>query len=76
MTLTNNNQPNALVLDRLLTDREAAAILSMSRPTFRRRVADGLIAPPIKLGFLSRWPESEIIEHIEAAKQARANSSS
>jgi predicted DNA-binding transcriptional regulator AlpA len=59
-------------IDRLLTDREAASILSMSRPTFRRRVAAGEIPQPIKLGFLSRWAESEIIAHIEAAKARRA----
>lgn len=58
-------------IERLLTDREAAAMLSMSRPTFRRRVKDGLIAQPIKLGFLSRWTESDIAAHIEAAKARR-----
>ena len=63
-------------VDRLLSGREAAAILSMSRPTFHRRVKDGSIPKPLKFGHLSRWCQSEILAHIEDAKQARANASS
>lgn len=62
-------------IDRLLTDREAANMLTMSRPTFRRRVKAGLIPMPIKLGSLSRWCESEIAEYIETAKKARGGTS-
>lgn len=58
--------------DPLLTAREAAPILGVSVPTFWRRVADGTIPKPIKLGALSRWPQSEILQVIEAAKAARA----
>lgn len=58
-------------VDPLLRDREAAQILGMAVPTFWRRVADGTVPKPIKLGHLSRWPKSEILEVIERAKAAR-----
>lgn len=58
-------------VDPLLKDREAAPILGMSVPTFWRRVADGTIPKPIKLGGLSRWAQSEILAVIERAKTAR-----
>lgn len=58
--------------DLLLKDREAAAILGISIPTFWRRVADGTVRKPLKFGHLSRWPQSEILEVIERAKAARS----
>lgn len=58
-------------VDPLLKDREAAPLLNISIPTFWRRVADGTLPKPIKLGTLSRWPQSEILEVIERAKAAR-----
>lgn len=57
--------------DPLLIAREAAAILQISVPTFWRRVADGTIPKPLKLGGLSRWPKSEVLAVIETAKAAR-----
>ena len=57
--------------DPLLKDREAASLLGCSVPTFWRRVADGTIPKPLKLGALSRWPRSEIEDVIEHAKAAR-----
>lgn len=57
--------------DPLLTDNEAAAILGISKPTFWRWKRAGLIPAPVKLGGLSRWPRSEILEVIERAKAAR-----
>jgi predicted DNA-binding transcriptional regulator AlpA len=57
--------------DPLLIAREGAAILQISVPTFWRRVADGTIPKPLKLGGLSRWPKSEILGVIETAKAAR-----
>lgn len=59
------------VVDPLLTAREGAAELQFSVPTFWRRVADGTIPKPLKLGGLSRWPKSEILAVIENAKSAR-----
>lgn len=61
----------AISLDPLLKDRECAAMLGVSVPTFWRRVADGTVPKPIKLGALSRWPQSEVLEVIERAKAAR-----
>lgn len=60
------------ITDPLLTAREAAPMLGISIPTFWRRVADGTVPKPVKLGALSRWPQSEIIEVIEKAKARRA----
>ncbi|OYU37994.1 MAG: DNA-binding protein [Pseudorhodobacter sp. PARRP1] len=57
--------------DPLLIAREAAAILQVSVPTFWRRVADGTVPKPVKLGGLSRWPQTEILAVIETAKAAR-----
>ena len=59
------------VTDPLLTVRESAALLQLSIPTYWRRVADGTITKPVKLGGLSRWPKSEILAVIETAKAAR-----
>jgi len=57
--------------DPLVTADDGAAILGMSLATFWRRVADGTVPQPLKLGFLSRWPKSEILAVIEKAKAAR-----
>jgi predicted DNA-binding transcriptional regulator AlpA len=60
------------IMDPLLTVRESARILQISVPTFWRRVADGTVPKPVKLGGLSKWPESEILAVIEQAKAKRA----
>ena len=60
-------------LEALITAREGADFLAVSLPTFWRRVADGTIPPPIKLGRLSRWPRSEIVAVISSAKAKRDN---
>jgi predicted DNA-binding transcriptional regulator AlpA len=59
------------IIDPLLTDKEAAKVLSVSTASFHRRVADGTIPRPLKIGGTSRWPRSEILGVIEAAKAAR-----
>ncbi len=59
------------ITDPLLTAKEAAAILQCSIPTFWRWAAEGKVPKPIKLGAMSRWPQSEILEIIEKAKAAR-----
>ena len=67
-----NKFPTVTVIsDPLLIAREGAIILQISVPTFWRRVADGTIPKPVKLGGLSRWPKSEILAVIETAKAAR-----
>lgn len=57
--------------DPLLTCKEAAAILGLSIPTFWRRIKDGTVPKPVKLGGAFRWPQSEILNVIEKAKAAR-----
>lgn len=59
------------ITDPLLTAREGANILQVSIPTFYRRIADGTLPKPIKMGNLSRWAQSEIITAIEEAKAKR-----
>jgi predicted DNA-binding transcriptional regulator AlpA len=66
-----HKRPSTEAVDRLLKDREGAALLNVSVPTFWRRVADGTIPRPIKFGALSRWPQSELLAVIERAKAAR-----
>ncbi len=58
--------------DPLLTVKESAAILHVSVPTFWRWVANAQVPKPVKLGALSRWPQSEILAVIETAKAARS----
>lgn len=57
--------------DPLIRDGDAAMLLGCSKATFWRRVADGTIPRPVKIGGMSRWPQSEIVEVIEAAKAER-----
>jgi predicted DNA-binding transcriptional regulator AlpA len=57
--------------DPLLNDKEAIAILGVSKSTFWRWKRVGTIPKPVKIGGLSRWPLSEILEVIERAKAAR-----
>lgn len=58
-------------IDPLLTVNEGAAALQMSVTTFWRRVADGTVPQPLKIGGMSRWPRSEIAAVIENAKAVR-----
>lgn len=46
---------------------EAAGTHGCSKSTFWRRVADGTIPRPLKIGGMSRWPQSEISNVIERA---------
>lgn len=80
MTDPNFNQLNSVASpsnartaspDPLLKDREAAQLLEVSHATFWRRVNDGTVPRPIKIGSMSRWPRSEIVAVIEKAKAAR-----
>jgi predicted DNA-binding transcriptional regulator AlpA len=56
----------------LIRDADAAEILGCSKATFWRRVADGTIPRPLKIGGMSRWPRSEILDVIEQAKNRRS----
>jgi excisionase family DNA binding protein len=57
--------------DLLLTAREGAALLQISVPTFWRWAANGTLTKPVKLGSMSRWPRSELLEFVEQAKAKR-----
>ncbi len=58
-------------IDLLLSARESATRLSISLPTFWRRVADGTVPKPLKIGSLSRWPQTDIEAVIAAARDRR-----
>ena len=62
---------DAALLDPLIRDGDAAELLGCSKATFWRRVADGTIPRPVKIGGMSRWPQSEIVAVIEGAKAKR-----
>ena len=55
----------------LLSDHKAAALLGCGRSTLWRWAADGTIPKPLKIGGMSRWPQSEIMAVIERAKAQR-----
>ncbi len=59
------------ITDPLIKDKEGAAIIDSSVATWWRRVADGTIPPPIKIGGMSRWRQSDAIAVIEKAEAAR-----
>jgi predicted DNA-binding transcriptional regulator AlpA len=58
--------------DALLTDKDVAKMLCASVATVWRRVQDGTLKRPIKIGALSRFPQSDIVAFIERAKTGRA----
>ena len=55
----------------LISDVEAATLLGCSRTTIWRRVADGGLPKPVKIGGMSRFILAEIMDRVEAAKAAR-----
>ncbi|WP_254493883.1 AlpA family transcriptional regulator [Bartonella sp. B1099] len=57
----------------LLTVRESAKILNISVSTLWRRVADGSVPKPLKIGSLARWLQSDLDDVIEKAKNQRSN---
>ena len=56
---------------RMTSDRGVAEILGCCRATVWRRVADGTLPKPTKIGGLSRWEVADIWARIDAAKAAR-----
>lgn len=59
------------MIDPLLTVREGASLLKISVPTFWRWVGNGTLPKAVKLGGMSRWPQSELLAFVEAAKAKR-----
>lgn len=60
------------VVDPLLKAREVAEMLSISVPSLYRRMADGTIPQPIKLGQLSRWARADILHAVDVAREGSA----
>lgn len=60
------------MIDPLLTAHEGADLLQISVPTFWRWVANGTLPKAVKLGGMSRWPQSELLAVVEIAKAKRA----
>jgi predicted DNA-binding transcriptional regulator AlpA len=71
MTQTMSGATDAKPDYTLLTYREATALLNLSVPSFWRRVADGTIPKPIKIGHSSRWIQAELLAFVEAARAKR-----
>ena len=76
MAIQNTHTPGRVaasleITDALLTAREGAAELRISIPTFWRWVGNGTLPKAVKLGGLSRWPQSELLAVIERAKAKR-----
>lgn len=55
---------NLEIPERLLTDKDVAAMLSCSRKHVWDCIHDGRLPPPYKFGTLTRWRQSEISEVI------------
>jgi len=49
----------------LLSDNAAAALLGISRATLWRRVKDGTLPKPVKLGAATRWRRDALLEAVE-----------
>lgn len=62
-------------MDKLLTLKECADLLQVSVPTIYRRIADGSLPKPVKLGNLTRVRESELLSAVGAlgAKSAEVS---
>jgi predicted DNA-binding transcriptional regulator AlpA len=55
----------------LLTDNAAAAMLAISRATFWRRVSDGTLPRPLKIGGATRWRRAELLAALDKAAAKR-----
>lgn len=72
--LEENNIPSqqtTLEFFRLVNDAEAAATIGVSKATWWRRVADGTMPQPIRIGSVTRWKVSEILAAIEKLAKER-----
>lgn len=58
-------------LNDLIRYSEACKIIGCSKSSFWRRVADGTFPRPVKIGGLSRWLKSDIVDAIEQASERR-----
>ena len=58
----------------LLSDKDSAKLLGISRATFWRRVADGVFPAPIKIVGRTLWQRDALIATIETLAQSQAES--
>ena len=58
----------------LLSDNTGAALLGISRATWWRRVNDGTLPRPLKIGGATRWRRDELLAAIEKATAERDQS--
>ncbi|WP_068114405.1 helix-turn-helix transcriptional regulator [Tropicimonas marinistellae] len=58
-------------MDPLIRDVEGAAILSISKATWWRRVADGTLPKPLKIGGMSRWRRSDALAVLARVEEDR-----
>jgi predicted DNA-binding transcriptional regulator AlpA len=56
-------------VDTLLRASDVCDMLSISTASLYRRMGDGTLPKPIKLGSLSRWSKADIERAIDAARQ-------
>ena len=49
----------------LLSDRDVASLLGVSRASIWRRVADGTLPRPIKIGSATRWRRDELLAALD-----------
>lgn len=55
-------------VDPLLKAGEVSALLQISTVSMYRRVKDGTLPPPVKLGNLSRWSKADVLAALDLAK--------
>ena len=55
----------------LLSDRNAATLLGMSRATLWRRVRDKSLPQPVRLHGLTRWRRDELLAAVDALSAKR-----
>lgn len=58
--------------ERLLKVGEVAGLLGVSVSTVWRHVADGSLPEPVRFGGVTRWAQSELVDHLDALKAGRA----
>lgn len=56
----------------LISDHTAAALLGISRATLWRRVKDGTLPQPVKIGAATRWKRDELITAVERLSTSSA----
>jgi len=57
--------------EKYLTFPELMARLKIGRSTIYRRIADGTLPKPVKIGHLRRFKESEVDEALKALEDTR-----